>query len=137
MKAKEIAKKWFESIDSKNFEGLKGLMAKNHSFQNPMTPSPIGRDEHIGMMQKMTSSFEGKHYLDQLIEEGNHVVVRGHWSGRHIGEFNGVPRTGNKVDFSWIDIFEIVDGKVAHEYFEMNPANIMAQIGALDQKKVS
>ncbi|MEX0968138.1 MAG: ester cyclase [Bacteroidia bacterium] len=134
MTAKAIAKAWFNGIDSRNFEGVKKLMAPNHKFHNPMSPQPIEVEEHIGMMQMMTSAFEGKHHIDQLIEDGNHVVARGHWSGKHVGEFNGVPATGNDLTFSWMDLFEIVDGKVANEYFEMNPLSIMSQIGAMETK---
>lgn len=134
MTPKEIAKTWFANIDAKNFEGVKYLMASNHTFHNPMTPAPVGVEEHLGMMQMMTSSFDGQHHLDQLIEEGNCVVVRGHWSGKHVGEFNGVPATGNEVIFPWIDIFEMVEGKVTKEYFELNPMSIMAQIGGMENQ---
>ncbi len=135
MTTKEIAKSWFANIDAQNFDGVKELMASNHKFHNPMTPAPIGAEEHLGMMQMMTSSFKGEHHLDQFIQEGNSVVVRGRWSGKHAGEFNGVAATGNNVQFSWIDIFEVENGKVTNEYFEMNPMSIMAQIGAMEPQK--
>ncbi len=96
-----------------------------------MTPQPLGPDEHIGMMQQMTSSFAGKHELTLLVEDSTHIAVRGRWTGKHTGEFNGIPATGNPVDFTFIDIFEIKNGKVAREAFEMNPMTMMAQIGAM------
>ena len=130
MTNKDIAKAWFAAIDKKDFAAVKKLMAADHQFHNPMTPGPVGPDQHIGMMQMMTGAFTGEHVLDLLVSEGNHVAVRGRWRGKHTGEFNGIPATNKPVEFSWIDIFEIKDGKVAREAFEMNPMAMMAQIGA-------
>jgi predicted ester cyclase len=135
MTNKELAKVWFTAIDKNDYNAIKGLMLPDHKFHNPMTPAPVGVDEHLGLMQHMTSSFDGEHHLDQILQDGNYVVVRGRWSGKHIGEFNGVPATGKHVEFSWIDIFEFIDGKVANEYFEMNPVSIMAQIGSMENQK--
>eukprot|EP00746_Dinoflagellata_sp_MGD_P058730 gnl/MRDRNA2_/MRDRNA2_251043_c0_seq1.p1 gnl/MRDRNA2_/MRDRNA2_251043_c0~~gnl/MRDRNA2_/MRDRNA2_251043_c0_seq1.p1 ORF type:complete len:137 (+),score=24.14 gnl/MRDRNA2_/MRDRNA2_251043_c0_seq1:38-448(+) len=135
MKAKELVKTWFHNIDQQNFEAVKNLMAADHIFHNPMTPAPIGANEHIGMMQHMTAAWDGEHHLDLVLEDGDHVVARGRWSGKHVGEFNGVPATGKHVEFSWIDIFEVADGKVTREYFEMNPMSIMAQIAPAEQQE--
>jgi predicted ester cyclase len=129
MSPKDFIKTWFANIDAKNFEGLKKQIDKDHKFTNPMTPEPIGSDQHLGMIQQMTSSFSGKHLVDQVINEGDWVTARGQWSGKHAGEFNGIPATGKQVDFSWIDIMHVVNGKVVEEYFEMNPLVIMQQIG--------
>jgi predicted ester cyclase len=131
MTNKEIAKAWFAAIDQNHFDGVKKLMNDNHSFHNPMTPTPAGVNEHLGMMQMMTGAFAGKHHLDLVLSEGEYVTVRGTWKGKHTGEFNGVPATGNPVQFTFIDIFHVVNGKVTEEYFEMNPMAIMAQIGAV------
>lgn len=122
---------WFKNIDEKNFDANRALMADNHKFHNPMTPQAIGPDEHIGMMQMMTGSFEGTHHADIVVEQSGWVAVHGHWSGKHVGEFEGIPATGNKVEFTWSDMFQIENGKVVNEYFEMNPMSIMAQIGGV------
>jgi predicted ester cyclase len=129
MTNKELVTAWFANIDSENFDSIKNLMDSNHKFFNPMTPAPVGVDEHLGMMQMMTSAFSGKHHLDLMLEDGNHVVVKGHWSGKHTGTFNGVSATGNDVTFTFVDIFLIENGKVTKEHLELNPMSIMMQIG--------
>jgi predicted ester cyclase len=55
-----------------------------------------------------------------MLEEGNHVAVRARYKATHTGDFNGVAPTGKQVEFTFIDIFEIVDGKVRKEVLEMN-----------------
>jgi predicted ester cyclase len=131
MTNKEIAKAWFAAIDANNFEAVKNLMHPQHSFRNPMTPAAVGSEEHIGMMQMMTSAFEGGHDLELILTDGDYVTVSGRYKGKHTGEFNGMPASNKQVDFTFIDVFQIVDGKVRNEYFEMNPMSIMMQIGAM------
>ena len=130
MTNKEIAKTWFAAMDANEFDSVKKLMDKQHLFHNPMSPAPLGPDEHIGMMQQMMSALEGKHQVDLLIGEGEYVTVKGQWSGKHTGELMGVPASGKAVRFSWIDIFHVVNGKVVDEYYEFNPMSLMTQIGA-------
>lgn len=131
MTPKDFVTTWFSHIDSKKFDGLKKLMASSHQFNNPMTPAPIGSEQHLGMVQMMTASFDGKHLVDQVVAEGEWVTARGRWTGKHTGEFNGIAATGKPVEFSWIDMMHVVNGKLEEEYFEMNPMAIMQQIGAV------
>jgi predicted ester cyclase len=131
MTPKDFITTWFEHIDGKKFDGLKKLMDKNHQFNNPMAPAPLNSEQHLGMMQMMTASFEGEYLIDKILTEGEWVTARGRWTGKHTGEFNGIPATGKKVEFSWLDMMHIVNGKVVEEYFEMNPMSIMTQIGAV------
>ena len=128
MTNKEIAKSWYSAIDKKDFQAVNKLMHAHHQFSNPMSPSPIGKEEHLGMMKMMTDAFSGAHHIELILEDGNHIVVRGKWSGKHTGEFNGVGATNNPVTFSFIDIFDITDGKVRKEALEFNPMSIMTQI---------
>jgi predicted ester cyclase len=106
-------------------------MDENHSFQNPMTPAPIGADQHLGMIQMMTTAMKGAHYLDLILESGDYVTISGKWKGKHTGDFNGIAATNKSVEFPFIDIFHIVKGKVTDEHMEMNPMIIMQQIGAM------
>ena len=43
----------------------------------------------------------------------------------------GVPATGKPVEFYFVDLFQIVNGKVSREHMELNPMTIMQQIGAM------
>jgi steroid delta-isomerase-like uncharacterized protein len=129
MTNKEIAKTWFAAIDANDFNAVQKLMDSKHSFHNPMTPQPVGIEQHLGMMKGMTSAFKGRHVIDLLISEGEYLTAKGYWTGTHEGEFNGVPATQKTIQFSWIDVFHIINGKVEEEYFEMNPMSIMMQLG--------
>jgi len=128
MTNKEIVKAWFSNIDNGHFEGLKSQMAPNHTFQNSMSPATANVEEHLGLIKMMTGALTGTHSLEQVISDGEWVAVAGSWSGKHTGDFNGVPASGKPVHFTWIDVLHIVNGKVADERMELNPMSIMTQI---------
>lgn len=56
--------------------------------------------------------------LDDVIAEGDRVVVRTTWSGTHLGSYEGVPATGRRVARTLIQIFRVVDGLVLEEWNE-------------------
>lgn len=128
MTNKDFIEAWYSYIDSKNFDNLKKLMDARHSFQNPLTPKPLGVDKHIGMIKDVTSALTGHHHPDHVVSEKDWVTVYGHWNGKHTGVYNGIPATGRDITFTMMDMFHVVNGKVVEEYYEMNPESILAQI---------
>ena len=133
MSPKEFATKWFSAIDAKNFDGLKSMMASNHRFANRVIPAPLGAQEHLGIIQQMVGAFTGGHTPELMICEGDWIVTHGRWTGKPTGDFNGMPATGNTVDFTFSDIMHVVDGKLAEEFMEWNFMTLMTQIGAMPQ----
>lgn len=53
--------------------------------------------------------------IDEMIAEGEKVMVRWTQSATHIGEFVGIPSTGKRLTWSGINIFRVVDGKIAED----------------------
>lgn len=56
--------------------------------------------------------------IDDMIAEGDKVVVRTTWRGTHSGIYEGVAPTGRAVTRTLIQIFRIVDGKIMEEWNE-------------------
>ncbi len=128
MTNKEIVTAWFKAIDNQDFGACADLLDNSHSFRNSMSPVPVGKEEHLGMVQMLTGALDGTHKLNLLFGDDEHVAVSGTWNGTHVGEFNGVAASGKKVEFNFVDLLQIVNGKIKNEHLEMNPMSIMAQI---------
>lgn len=56
--------------------------------------------------------------IEDLIAEGDRVVVRTTWRGTHLGEYEGMMPTGKRVTRMMIQIFRIVDGRLYEEWVE-------------------
>jgi len=69
--------------------------------------------------------------IDDILAEGDKVVVRMTWSGTHKGEFMGIPATGKRVSFGVIDIIRIAGGKLVEHWGQMDSMGMMQQLGAI------
>lgn len=68
--------------------------------------------------------------LDQ-IAEGDKVVTRKVFRGRHSGSFNGVKPTGAEVEIHVIDIVRVQDGRIVEHWNCVDRLGLLAQLGAL------
>jgi len=69
--------------------------------------------------------------VEDVIAEGDKVVVRLTSHGRHAGEFMGMPASGKAYDISEIHIFRIENGKVAEHWRDADMLGMLRQLYAL------
>ena len=69
--------------------------------------------------------------VEDQVAEGDKVVTRYTASGTHQGEFFGVAGTGNRVEFTGIQIDRFgKSGKIVEERAEFDLLGAMRQVGA-------
>jgi predicted ester cyclase len=72
--------------------------------------------------------------VEDQVAEGDKVVTRYRASGTHQGEFFGVPGTGNRVEFTGIQIDRFDEsGKMVEEWPEYDLLGAMRQMGAIPE----
>ena len=70
--------------------------------------------------------------IDDIVAEGDKVVVRQTWTGTHTGgEFMGVPPTGKSMSIGVIDIIRIAGDKFVEHWGQMDTMAMMQQLGAI------
>jgi predicted ester cyclase len=69
--------------------------------------------------------------IEDMIGEGDKVVIRSAISGTHKGEFMGIASTGKKVTWTAIEIWRIEGRKVVEIWGEVNQVGVMQQLGAI------
>ena len=68
---------------------------------------------------------------EDMIAEGDKVVVRATMRAVHLGEFFGVPATGKAVTMPLIIIYRIADGKIVEHWLQMDALGLMQQLGVI------
>ena len=66
-----------------------------------------------------------------IIASGNWAAAEATVSGTHLGDFNGIPATGKRVGWTFMEIAEFKDGKLKALRAYRDNVNIYKQIGAL------
>lgn len=82
-----------------------------------------------GMLHSAFPDFKAT--IDDMVAEGDKVVIRQTWSGTHKGEFLGIPPTGKSVSFGVIDIIRIAGDKAVEHWGQMDSMGMMEQLGAI------
>lgn len=89
--------------------------------------SDEGLKEHIGFFDNVFPRYSC--LIDELIAEGNKVVLRARVKGRHQGAFNGIPPTYKEIEFPFVICYEIENNKIAHHWLIADQALLMEQLG--------
>jgi len=66
---------------------------------------------------------------DDLIVEGEKVVLRFALRATHQGAFMGIPATGRKINVPGIIIYRIADNKIVEHWMQIDSAALMQQLG--------
>lgn len=89
-----------------------------------------GLYQHVEMFEKGFPKYRLK--AEDIIEQGDKVVVRARISGTHLGEFNGIPPTGRSIDLPFMIIYRFEGGKIAEHWLEANHLALLTQLGVIN-----
>jgi predicted ester cyclase len=71
--------------------------------------------------------------IDELIAEGDMVVVRGMLYGVQKGAYMGIPATGKEIHVPLIAIYRVVNGKVVAFWAQLDSLLMAQQLGMMPQ----
>lgn len=85
------------------------------------------------LLQAYTTAFPDFHLaIDDVISEGDQVVVRYTFTGTHLGSLADIPASGKRVSVSnGILIFRLAAGKVSEGHFSWDKYALLQQLGVL------
>jgi steroid delta-isomerase-like uncharacterized protein len=69
--------------------------------------------------------------IEDMIGEGDKVVVRFTFRGTHQGDLRSIPPTGKQVEVTGIDIICAANGKVVEEWANIDELGLMQQLGVI------
>ena len=107
-------------------------------FRNDRSPATldtyIAEDElkqHIAMYESVLPGY----YLepDDMIAEGDKVMVRATVHGVHNGPFMDTPPTGKTVAFPLMIVYRLEGGKIVEHWMLVDMLAFMQQIGAMPE----
>ncbi|MEI7727651.1 MAG: ester cyclase [Bacteroidota bacterium] len=93
----------------------------------------ISDEELIGHILFFEAVFPGYEiFADELLAEGNQVIVRGRMKGRHEGEFNGIRPTHRMVEFPLVISYQVENEKIVHHWLMADQMALMEQLGVMN-----
>ncbi len=93
-----------------------------------------GLDGHKGIVRIFRLAFPDLEFIiEDMVAEGDKVVVRMPFKATHLGDFFGIPATGKQVYVEGVHILRIADGKVAEHWGSNDDLGLMRQLGVLPE----
>jgi steroid delta-isomerase-like uncharacterized protein len=95
-------------------------------------PSRSGLDAVKEVVAMMLNAYPDiQTTIEDEIAEGDKVVVRWTMSATHQGELLGIPPTGKQITNAGINIYYLVNGKIAELWFWPDNLNSFQQMGVI------
>jgi len=110
------------------------LVAPNAVNHDPAAPPniPSGALGVKVVVTMLRSAFPDDHHtIEDLVAEGDKVVVRLTHSGTHQGSFLGLAPTGKHITNTSIHIFRIAPGKIVEVWANRDDLGVLQQLGAI------
>ena len=125
-------RRFFDEVWNKGNVGeTEAFLAPGFVSHNTLDVRIVGPQEYGRAVADYRAAFPDHHTtLEDVLVDGDRVVVRGTDRGTHRGEFMGFPASGREVTTTWIEIFRMEDGKAAEGWLESDSAKLRDQLVA-------
>lgn len=79
--------------------------------------------------RQFCKAFPGaRHSIDDLIAEGDRVVLRTTADVTHLGVFEGIEPTGRSVNFTGLVVYRIQNGRIAESWGEIDFLRLLREL---------
>jgi steroid delta-isomerase-like uncharacterized protein len=127
---KEIARQVFAAIDKNDFDKLNELLTDDFTLSAPGSPQPWKKDDLINGIKTFYASFpDWTHIINDMIAEGDKVVVKLTGQGTQKGIYENIQPTDKKLSQSAVHVITFVNGKVKEWWAVEDNLGFMMQLG--------
>lgn len=128
---KDIIRRVVEDIWNKGnlniIDELHSVDIINHALP-PGHPQSIEGEKQF--MKLFRTAFPDQQFtIEDMIAEGDKVVIRHTYRGIHKGEFMGIAPTDNQITTTGITIFRLADGKIYEVWANYDQLGLMQHLG--------
>ena len=127
-------RRFYEEVFNRgNLAVVDELLSPNHVFHDPSFPEPIrgpeGFKQYVLMFRHAFP--DNTITIEDLIAEGDTIVVRHTYRGTHKGDLMGIPPTGKQVPVTAIVISRSANRKFAESWINGDLLGLMQQLGVV------
>ena len=129
---KETARRYYEEVLNKGDVDLLDEIAVPGYIEHD--PFPGTREGRAGLKDRVTmlkAGLDPRFTIEDVVAEGDKVVVRWTNEGSMVGEFLGMPANGKSFKIAGVDIHRLENGKLAEHWHVVDQLAHAQQIGLI------
>jgi steroid delta-isomerase-like uncharacterized protein len=130
---KAVVRRFYQEVlNERKLDVLDQIAAEDYVEHDPFPGQGNGRADLKARVASLHKAFNPLRFnVEDVIAEGDKVVVRWTNSGTDRGGFMGIPPTGRKFGIAGIDIYVVRDGRMAEHWHVVDMLGHMQQLGLL------
>jgi steroid delta-isomerase-like uncharacterized protein len=132
---KAVVRRFYDEVlNQRNADLLDELAVEDYVEHDPFPGQGNGRADLKARIGMFFNAFQPLHFnVEDVIGEGDKVVVRWTNAGSDSGGFMGAPATGREFGIAGIDIHVVRDGRLAEHWHVVDQLTQMQQLGLIPQ----
>jgi steroid delta-isomerase-like uncharacterized protein len=129
---KAVIRKFIESVNTKNWDGLRTLLAPHFVRHSNAAgaPEPHSAEELITWLQNESIAFpDAAETLLDLVAEGEQVAARSQFRGTQEGAIGPYPPSGKILSATCLAIYRLEQGRIAEAWVEWDNLYGLRKLG--------
>lgn len=123
-----LARRYYDAVNRGDLAALDGLLAAD--YRSHKRGVPPGRETAKAFLAHFRSAFPDVSFaVEFTVTSGDLIVARTRTTGTHEAEYLGHPPSGARFVATGIDVFRVVDGRLAEHWGEFDTFGMLQQLG--------
>jgi steroid delta-isomerase-like uncharacterized protein len=120
-----------EAINHQDLRVMEGMVSADYISYNDSLGPASDMEQTKKFLASGFAAFPDTHVtIEDMIAEGDKVVVRNTWRGTFTCPWMGIAPTGKAVTFTGIVIWRITDGNIRERWANINLPEVIQKIAA-------
>jgi steroid delta-isomerase-like uncharacterized protein len=129
---KRVVRRFYDEVlNAKAIDVLPELAVDDYEEHDTLPGQGTGLPGLRDRVSMLTTAIDQRFTLEDVIAEGDRVVVRWTTKATQVGEFLGIPATGKSYAIAGIDIYRMQDGKMAEHWHVVDNLSMLQQVGVI------
>lgn len=128
----ELVRRLFdEVVNQRSLDVIDQLVVEDYIEHDPLPGQREGREGLRDRVSILVAGLDPYFTIEDVIAEGDRVVVRWRNHGTHVDTFLGMPATGKPFDIPGIDIYRVENDRLAEHWHVVDQLSMLVQVGLL------
>lgn len=127
-----VSRYYADVLNGGELELLDEIAVDDYVEHDPLPGQGNGRADFKRRVETLRTAFAPISFrVEDIVAERDRVVVRWSSSGKHTGEFMGIPPTDREYTINGIDIHVCQDGRLAEHWHVVDQLSQLQQLGLM------
>ena len=126
-----LYRRFADIFNRRDYDGLDDVMSADFVDHHPGLVDVARLDAYKRNLAAVIAATEMVARIDDIVATGDKAFTRITLTGRHVGEFFGVPPTGNRLEWVTHELWRAENGKMVERWAVDDLLTVLHQIGVV------